>query len=340
MTALREYERLEATGLWRETAGAQRREVIVAFGEATLIITDSRTGQPLAHWSLPAIIRRNPGMMPALFSPAADDGDTLEIDDPTLIAAISKVHALIEARKPHPGRLRLGIGIGSLAIVLAAGLFFVPGALIAHVARVTPEGKRVEIGRSLLGDVFRLSGTACTAPEGRDALARLSLRLFAADGGNLIVLGSGLQGTRHLPGGIILIGRGLVEDQASPDLLAASVLAEAARAGTADPLVPLLRWTGFGATLALLTTGELPGDRSGGYVEQLLGAPETDPPVAPLVALAKDRGVPLADYARRAGLGADTSKALTEADPFRMAAPPDPVLSDTDWVALQGICSG
>ena len=33
MTALKEYQRLECTGLWKETSDSQRREVLVSFGE-------------------------------------------------------------------------------------------------------------------------------------------------------------------------------------------------------------------------------------------------------------------------------------------------------------------
>jgi len=40
MTALSKYDRLEATGLWRADPEAQRREVIVSIGNATLVIAD------------------------------------------------------------------------------------------------------------------------------------------------------------------------------------------------------------------------------------------------------------------------------------------------------------
>ena len=58
MTALKEYDRIEATGLWRANADAQRREVIVSIGDATLTISD-HNDRALAHWSLPAIERAN-----------------------------------------------------------------------------------------------------------------------------------------------------------------------------------------------------------------------------------------------------------------------------------------
>ena len=38
MTALRKYEKLEATALWRETLATQRREVYVSFGDTSLVI--------------------------------------------------------------------------------------------------------------------------------------------------------------------------------------------------------------------------------------------------------------------------------------------------------------
>ncbi|MCB2149812.1 MAG: hypothetical protein KDE06_00400, partial [Rhodobacteraceae bacterium] len=100
MTALPEYQRLESTGLWRASPDGQRREVLVVFGDATLVISDTRTAAALAHWSLPAVIRLNPGKRPALFAPGAEAGEELEIEDATMIAAIGKVHRLIEARRP------------------------------------------------------------------------------------------------------------------------------------------------------------------------------------------------------------------------------------------------
>jgi hypothetical protein len=69
MTALSEYQRLEAPGVWRPTPDAQRRDVIVALGEATLVLTDQKD-TALAHWSLAAVERRNPGGCPRSSPPA------------------------------------------------------------------------------------------------------------------------------------------------------------------------------------------------------------------------------------------------------------------------------
>ena len=71
MTALTQYSRLEATALWRQTPEAQRREVIVSIGDATLVIANIND-QALTHWSLAAVVRANPTVSPAVFHP---DGD-------------------------------------------------------------------------------------------------------------------------------------------------------------------------------------------------------------------------------------------------------------------------
>ena len=54
MTALTQYQRLEATGIWRKSAEAQRLDVIISIGESSLVITDINE-KPLAHWSLAAL---------------------------------------------------------------------------------------------------------------------------------------------------------------------------------------------------------------------------------------------------------------------------------------------
>ena len=61
MTALTKYQRLECVGLWRLTASAQLREVVVGLRDTTLVLADPRTEMALSHWSLPSVERVNPG---------------------------------------------------------------------------------------------------------------------------------------------------------------------------------------------------------------------------------------------------------------------------------------
>lgn len=338
MTALKEYQRLECSGLWRESEGAQRREVIVAFGDATLVLSDARNARALAHWSLPAILRLNPTGQPARYAPGPDAGEELEIEDDTMIAAIAKVHALIEARRPHPGRLRAILLGAALAAVVAVGLFWMPRALISHTAAALPDTKRQEIGRMALADLERLTGIGCAAPEGRAALARLRDRLLGASG-QIVVLPEGLSRTAHLPGGIVLLPRTLVEAGKSPEVIAGAVLAEDERRRLTNPTAGLLRHAGLRATLTLLTTGDLPGGSVAGYGERLLEEPQMQPADAGLIARFAAAGLPATPYAYALDPTGESVLGLIEADPMR-GKEAEPVLSDSEWVALQGICSG
>ena len=339
MTALSEYQRLECPGLWRETPEAQRREVIVTFGDATIILRESPSERALSHWSLPAVIRTNPGRMPAVFAPAADSSEELEIEDETMIAAITKVHAIIAARRPHPGRLRGALVMTVAGAMLAGALLWLPGALIAHAARVLPATTRAEVGRAILTDLQRLTGSPCAAPDGTVALQTLSDRILGGTG-RIVVLPEGLQGALHVPGNYIALGRPLIENHDTPEVGAGFVLAERLRAEAADPLPPALRYAGLRTVFHILTTGEVSVAAFHGYGEALLKA--TPATLAPEIVVERfgEAGVGTSAYAYALDPSGESTLPLIEADPFAHEPPPQPLLSDTDWVALQGICSG
>ncbi len=339
MTALQEYQRLECTGLWRDGPEAQRREVIVSFGDATLVISETRSGRALAHWSLPATVRLPGPALPARFAPAMDAEEELEIDDEAMVAAIAKVHQLIEARRPHPGRLRRALLGGALAAVASALVFLMPDALVRHTAASLPFAKRQEIGRAVLADLARLAGTPCASPEGQEALARLHERLLGP-AGEIFVVPDGIARSLVLPGGIIVLGRALVEGADTPEVAAGEVLAADLAAAVEDPLVTVLRHAGLRATFTLLTTGDLPQGAVAGAGETLLGGERPMVAEQALIDRFAAAGVASSPYAYALDPSGESVLTLIEADPLRGRSPERPVLDDTDWVALQGVCAG
>ena len=106
MNPIKDYDRLEAMGLWREADARQRKEVVVSFGKSTLVLTDINNN-PLTHWSLASINHIGQSDRGTIFSADPHGAETLEIEDPTMIAAISKVRSTIDAARPRPGRLQL-----------------------------------------------------------------------------------------------------------------------------------------------------------------------------------------------------------------------------------------
>ena len=343
MTAVDKYQRLECSGLWRVSAAAQLREVVVALRDATLVLSDPRTGQALTHWSLPAIERLNDGEVPALFTAGRlDDGmpaEVLELDDPDMIAAIDTVHVAILRRQPHPGRLRGVMVVSVLTLIAMLSVLWLPGAMIRHTASVLPESTRVQIGRMALQDVVRLTGSPCDAPAGRRALGTLALHLSNQVVGEIDVVRDGVAVTRSLPGGIVLVNRKLVEGIEDPEVFAGYVLAEGVRADAADPVIAVLRHAGLMATLRLLTTGVLAPQAVAGYAEVLLKAAEPVPDDERLLERFAQAKLSATAYARALDATGETSLALIEADPFKGASPV-PILDDNDWVGLQAICAG
>ena len=339
MTALTQYSRLEATALWRPTLDAQRREVIVSIGDATLVIA-TINDQALTHWSLAAVVRANPAVSPAVFHPDGDPSETLEFSDDAaeMVEAIEKLRANIAKRRPRKGRLRVGILLLSLVTVLALGVFWLPNAILTHTLSIVPEAKRAQIGNALLTHIKTMTGTPCDDPAGLTSLNVLSKRLFGqADDFRLTVVPSSLDGTLHLPGRRILVGRALTEDPEVPEVLAGYILAEVTRMAQEDPLGKLLKHAGTIETFRLLTTGMVGNASLKAFAEFTLTAPQREASQEALLASFKAAKVHSSPYGYALDTAGDLSLALIEADPFHGTNTPT-VLSDANWVRVQNIC--
>jgi hypothetical protein len=342
MTALKEYARLESTGLWRANADGQRREVGVVFGDATLVIADT-AGRPLTHWSMPAMHRVNPGVIPAIYSPDGAADETLELTDEEMVGAIDKVLRSVARATPRPGRLRnAGIAF-TAALILGFAIFWLPGALLRQTLAVIPAVKRSEIGATLLGHIQRLTSPTCRDPLGTQALARLNDRLFGANGGQIVVVPDGVDGglaqVLDLPGGIIVLGQSLVELTDEPAVLAGAILATTAARAEADPLDGVLTEAGLMTTLRLLTTGDVPTEILQGYAAKLVQQVRPRAALEQLVPAFEAAQVSIVPWAYSLDITGETVLDLIEADPLAGQGGPE-ILSDSEWISLQGICGG
>ncbi|MDT1062961.1 hypothetical protein RM190_13865 [Paracoccus sp. CPCC 101403] len=337
MTALNQYQRLEAAGTWREKPGASPREIIASLGDATLVLTDLRTEVPVSHWSLPAVMRLNPGQSPARYAPGPNDAEMVELDDPLMIAAIEKVHHVIEANRPPSAWLRGWMVLLALGAMVVGAVFWVPPALLRHAADIAPPAQRAEIGRAILSDIEKSAGGTCSRPSGDMARHRLAARLIGPDA-DIAVLPTALKGARRLPGPLTIIGQDLITgESAAPEIVAGHVLAAQAAASSEDPLLAALRYAGTRATFELLTKGTLPESALAGYGERLLSNPPPRAEDETVLGFFARASVSSEPYARSLDPTGEAVLGLIEADPFRTAQPKQ-VLSGRDWVALQEIC--
>lgn len=302
------------------------------MGKATLIIA-TPAEVVRTHWSLPAIVRLNPGKRPAVYAPGAQAEERLEIDDTTMVEAIEKLRVSIERRRPHPGRLRLWITVSMAALMLTLAVFWLPGALIRQTVSLLPAASREAIGSQLLQEIGRLSGPICTSPRGSAALTRLARRTLGETAPRVAILPSAIADTLSLPGGIIVADASLVEDHDTPEVLAGFLLAEATRRAETDPMLRLLSEAGLGVTLRLLTTGQIDSAPLETHALTLLSAETAPAPETAVIARFAVAGISTDPYARASG----TSLALA-AGPAQSDQGSTPLISDADWISLQDIC--
>lgn len=340
MTALKKYQRLECTGLWREAPQNQRREVLVQFGDATLMLSDPKSNTAISHWSLPAVERLNPGAGPALYGPGADATETLELSDPEMIEALATVRSAVRSAVPRPGRLRAVLLGGATLVILGLAAVWLPGALIAHTASVVPTAQRAELGQRALDDLTRITGNPCDNQLGLRALAGVAERVFGpVDTPILYVMPDAVERALHLPGDVIVLPRALIETATGPEAAAGAALVEGLRARATDPLIPLLTYAGMSATFQLLTTGDLPEAALTGYGAHVLTAmPEPLPDQTVLPAF-KASQIPASAYAFAVDPSGVATAGLIAGDPYKGLSP-TPLVPDDDWVALQALCTG
>lgn len=340
MTALVKFQRLEAQGSWRASPEASPREVVVSVGDATLVLSDPSTDRPLSHWSLPAVVRINPGTRPAIYAPGGGDADeTVQIDDPLMIEAIAKVQGAVASHRARSGRLRSALLVLAILAVLGGVILWLPGALVAHAARIAPPAQARDIGTSILADLERTTGAVCTRASGQAVLDHLAARLLP-EGAMVRVVPGPLGGARRLPGGVYVIGSDLLQAAAGPELAAAHLLAAELAAEDADLRRTAIAHAGWAASIRLMTLGHLPGSAFEGFGAAILTQPAPRPGDAALLAALAERQIPAEPYARSIDPTGQTVQPLIAGDPFAKNPPDKPLLTDEQWLALQQICAG
>lgn len=331
MTALHQYQRLEAAGLWRENETAQRREVIVGLRDATIILTDPKTDMPLTQWSLPAIVRVGEFAGFVTYASAADGIETIEIDDTAMIAAFDKLRGVIDRRRRRPGRLRGALIVGLATAVVAGAAIWMPLRLTSFTAERLPQAARDQIGAIALADIQKTTGSPCGARIGKIASENLARRIDPISPPQILVMREGLTRPTFLPGGRILLPYDLVAAAEGPDYLAALVLAEMVRADSQSPTEVILQYAGFLASFRLLSSGSLPASAITGYGLSLATAQPSPLDLQALHNAFEDTKITALPYIE----SMDSPQNMT--DPMPNGSDPI-VLDDADFLGLQYIC--
>lgn len=272
-------------------------------------------------------------------------------------------------RAPVANRRRLaGMAVAALASVLLIVFVLVPKMADQLAEYIPPEGEHA-LGEVTLGQIREAMDETgimpvgfCTETSGRQALDKMSNRLTATTqlhtAIDLHVLDHKLVNAFALPGGQVVLFRGLIEAANTPEEIAAVLAHEIGHVVSRDPTRNALRSAGSIGVLGLLL-----GDFAGGAVvlfltERLIEAQYSQGAEAAADDFAhqmlRDAGLPpsaLADmFERFREMGGETDGFVAHfmahprlGDRIAAARAADtgdvtPLLTPGEWAALQGIC--
>lgn len=371
MTALKRYDLLEAEGRYFDGKTAQPRDVVVKFGDASLMILDMQD-MPITHWPL-ATLRDLGAAGPGLsLIPDFGSDERLSISDSDMIEAIRTICPRLDEGEPVGERrwLRVaawaGLALGSVYLII----FHLLPAISDQLAELIPPEAEAAMGEEMVDEFAKiLSGFEeprfCSTPDGDRALQKMVARAEAVANPHLPltvqVLDHKMVNAFALPGGQIVLFRGLIDKAGSPEEVAGVLAHEIGHVVNRDPTRIALRSAGSAGLLGLLL-----GDFTGATVTVALSEALLQSGYRREAEAAADdfanaalsaQGLPTKPFA---GFFLKLNEQVGERPEFmtHLASHPDlrgraekakaadqvgdqpftPALDDQDWVALQEIC--
>lgn len=251
MTAIDRYTRLEAVGVWRETPEHAPREVVVSFGNATLLLSDFNE-TPLAHWAMAATQRASFNGKNAIYTPDTEAFETLAISDIEMIDAIAQVSRI--TTQPRASKALGGLVFFVLVLVLMwGGVKYIPPFVHRQAIAITTEDLARKFGIEMLA---ALDITACAFGGANTARDTLIARSFPARDIRLIIVRD-QNAPFVLPGGLLVVNVTQIQAMQTPEQLVV-LLTEMVNSNTNRTLTTqLLSGSNFSDLLTYITTGNM-----------------------------------------------------------------------------------
>jgi Zn-dependent protease with chaperone function len=374
MTALAKYAKLEAIARYFDGESAVPREVVLSFGERSLVIM-GMDEVVIAHWPLASLRAIGPRKSSSVqIVPELDSDERLVLSDRLMLDAIGEVCPDLYRRPVDRRGVRrafawAGGAVGSVVLIV----FVLVPALAAQLAELIPPKREQQLGDAVVEQIQWLLGKAggrepqlCRHTEGLAALQRMTTRLNANPHLpyplRVDVIDHELINAVALPGGRILLFRGLIDAAGNPEEVAGVLAHEIGHVVYRDPTREALRAAGTAGILGLVL-GDVFGagavvvasdavlnasyqrkaeTRADQTAYRLLA--EAELPSGPFAAFFEkvrkkygDTPEVLKPFSSHPGLEGRAQRAAA-ADRIG-EGPFEPVLTDRDWVALRGICS-
>lgn len=289
------------------------------------------------------------------------------LKDVRLMLEGTGVRAELSTLLPQVGKNVRGDGFGAAAKVsaylavgvLVIGLFFWQLEKVAY--KLVPESVEVEFGESLVDGIIEDFGGPCPASPAEESLQRMLERLQTAlpryqdQSFALSVVDNKMENAFALPGGQLVLTRGLLENAKSAEEVAGVLAHEMGHAHKRHSLRGLVRVVGLSVIGTLFS-----GSDVSQLAQQMVALTysrsmetEADEEAVALLAAADISSAPLAGFFERNG-GVDEDDTLTQLGTYLSTHPPSsermqflraadtgdgaPILSDAEWAALRLMC--
>ncbi|MEO1490545.1 MAG: M48 family metalloprotease [Pseudomonadota bacterium] len=376
MTALDKYAKLEAIARYRDGPTDQMREVVLSFGERTLMIV-GLDDRPISHWPL-INVHRLPSdtRSKVLLAPFEGSLERIELADAEMIEAIDTIVPLDRPQRmsAQAPRRRWGRWIALLCLGGAVGaLIWAMPMLMERAVDLVPEDRAAVIGAAVRTDALAMigipedgEGATCTEPEGRAALdALVALAMGETVGANGVAPRAEVSVLDHpapfalaLPGGEILLLSGMIDAAPTPEALTALLAHQIAHARARNPMRKILRKATVSEKLAhiagdlldepipetaatvLLTQSYTLAEETAADQAVIAALTAADLPSTPYAALLLQLTVSARPGPRHGDIHPGLKIRASRADALDPIGdkPFRPALSDRDWLVLQTIC--
>ncbi len=346
---------------------ALARDAEVVLGAAGVEIITAGTGERLL-WPYDSLKAGEPVRTHAvdvLLTSSALPGASLFVPDAQFARELRQYAAHLTAhaerwRNARPWLLGMTALVALIALIYAAGW-----SPIRSIAGVLPETWRTRLGQQAMQSMTE-GQRLCVSPDGVAALAKLNARLSQAAGSDspakISVYDWSLLNAFAVPGGQIVMTKGLIDKAESADEVAGVLAHEMGHGIELHPETGIIRAIGLAAAVELMMGGSGGTFANMGLLIAQLGYTRVAEHEADLQALrllqnAKISTQGLSDFFQRVAEMEDenaTSKALRQFDMLRSHPPtPErqklvrdqapyastPALGAGDWQALKNICS-
>jgi predicted Zn-dependent protease len=249
------------SGALSDGRSASARRVEVSLGDGGLEL-HAPEGLPVPLWPYELLRSSVPLRAKAtdvLLSLQPDGSQTLFVADPAFAGQLVGRSPALSAARQRWRALRPGLAAVSAVLAIAMGIWFFEVDPARTVARHMPQQSREALGRNFVAALAK-DYKACETPASRAALDRLTRRLTAAASSNpmpvrVMLLDWRLVNAFAMPGGQIILTRGLVQTAGSPDEVAGVLAHELGHALELHPETGLVRAMGLAAAAQLIFAG-------------------------------------------------------------------------------------